>query len=146
MVRIYDPVGHSGLKKIRYYTAIIHSNIHPTGIYESHDYLEIKKYSRQQTYSFFYEPIHFLVYSYVQLYSTNVPYHFIERWGIQVKPIKVYYDPYINSIIVIQRCWKKIFVKRTIAKFVICKHIYRALLNPYTQLGKNRLLRDFLQN
>ena len=148
MVRIYDPIGNNRIlhsPEIRYYTAIIYSNVHPTGIYESHDYFEIKRYCIDHAYSFYYDPIDINVKTYVELYSSDIPYHFIERWGIPIKPIRVFYDHFTTKVILIQRWWKKVFIKRVIARFVICKYIYRALLNPYTQLGKNRLLRDFFK-
>jgi hypothetical protein len=148
MVRIYDPIGNNKLlhgPKIRYYTAITHSNVHSTGIYESHDYLEILNYSREHAYSFYYEPLNINVKTHVEVYSTDIPYHFVERWGIPIKPINVFYDYFTTKIIRIQRWWKRVFIRRKIARFVICRHVYRALLNPYTELGKNRLLRLFFK-
>ena len=141
MVKIYDPIGNK--KKIIYYTALFYSNVHAKGIRESHNYLEIKNYCIKQAYSFYYEPLNINVKTYVELYSTDMPFHFIELWNIPVKPIHVFYDHFTTKVILIQKWWRKVFIKRLIAKFVICKYIYRAWVNPYTPIGKNRLLRDF---
>ena len=107
----------------RYYTALIYSNVQSKSIYESHNYLETLSYYRKQAYSFYYEPLDINVKTYVELYSTDMPFHFIERWNIPVKPIHVFYDHFTTKVIVVQRWWRKIFIKRLIAKFVICKYI-----------------------
>jgi len=48
-----------------------------------------------------------------------------------------------KSLIKIQRKWKEIYNKRIKSINLIKKHYKVAIANPYTQLCKNRLLREF---
>jgi hypothetical protein len=117
------------------YKALIKSNINYNCDYYSDNYLTVKKYAKTQVHPFYYEPMNVHVQSYVEIYKNG-------------KLIETVYNNYTTKILLIQRWWKKMFLKRKLARFFIKQKIIRAMLNPYTQLGKNLLLNSFkkLQN
>lgn len=57
--------------------------------------------------------------------------------------IETVYDPETVAAMKIQKWWHAIYINRLISAFVIRKHVHRALANPGTQLGRDRLLREF---
>ena len=112
-----------------YYTAVVGDNI-----FESGSYLHAKKHALSQSE---------LLRTCVKLYKTNIPIQFYELWGLPITPIETFYDRETFKIVLIQRLWKKIFIKRKIAMLIIRRHFIRAILNPYTILFKNKILREF---
>ena len=112
------------------YTALIKSNINYNCPYYSSSYIQVKKYAKSQVHPFYYEPMNVHVQSYVEIYKND---HLIET----------VYNDYTTKVLLIQRWWKKTFLKRKIARFLIKQKIVRAMLNPYTQLGKKLILNSF---
>jgi len=112
------------------YTALIKSNINYNCPYYSNNYLHVKKYAKSQVHPFYYEPMNVHVQSYVEIYKNG-------------KLIETVYNDYTTKVLLIQRWWKKTFLKRKITRFFIKQKIVRAMLNPYTQLGKNLILNSF---
>jgi len=113
-----------------YYTAVLINN--DEILFESDNYTDIKNYARQ-----------ICCEQSVNVYKTSVPLEFYKLWGLQINPIQTFYDRKTYKIVLIQRWWKKIFVQRKIARLIIKRHLIRAILNPYTVLGKNKILREF---
>jgi len=117
-----------------YYTAIVYYNDESRCMYESRQYTTVKKFAKLSQCKLI---------KHIEIHKTSIPLDFYELWGLQIKPIEIFYDNDTSKIVLIQRWWKKTFIKRKIARIIIKRHITRALWNPYTILGKNRILREF---
>jgi hypothetical protein len=130
-----------------YHTAIVkyENNLFEPGIHESQDYFQIMKYARDHAYCFFYEPMGVDIKTYVEIYRTDMPYHFYQRYNLEIKPIHIFHDEFTHNATIIQRWWRKVHCRRQLARLIINKYVYRALWNPYTQLGKNVLLNIFFK-
>ena len=59
--------------------------------------------------------------------------------------IETVYDIQTTAAMIIQRKWKPIYNRRFVAAVIIKKHARRAISNPYTQLCRNRLMREFTE-
>ena len=92
------------------YTALIKSNINYNCPYYSSSYTQVKKYAKSQVHPFYYEPMNVHVQSYVEIYKND---HLIET----------VYNDYTTKVLLIQRWWKKTFLKRKIARFLIKQKI-----------------------
>ena len=130
------PQGESKVME-KYYTAIVYYTNDERHIYESRNYTTIKKFVKRS------QDSQDNLIKRIEIHKTSIPLDFYELWGLQIEPIEIFYDHETSKIMLIQRWWKKIFIKRKIARIIIKRHIIRALWNPYTILGKNRILREF---
>jgi len=57
--------------------------------------------------------------------------------------IDTVYDLKTTKCKIIQQWWRNIYNKRIVAAVIIKKHMRRAIVNPYTELCRRRLLREF---
>jgi hypothetical protein len=53
------------------------------------------------------------------------------------------YDSQTTAVFIIQKWWRKIYNKRLLAATIIKKRLCKAIANPYTELCRRRLLREF---
>ena len=57
--------------------------------------------------------------------------------------ITTVHDPLTTAILLVQKCWRKIYNRRFVAAVIIKRNIRRSIANPSTQLCRNRLMREF---
>ena len=69
----------------------------------------------------------------------------IHHYELYQQCIETVYDPKTTAAMIIQKIWKSIYNRRFVASVIIKKHVRKAISNPYTQLCKNRLIREFNQ-
>ena len=110
-------------------------------VFTRYDYYEALAQAKRHTfflYNTFYRIIInvYVVIYYVPLNSENIS---IDSTTFS----KTVYHPVVDGIVKIQRLWRILLFKRKRARKIISDSIWFALGNPYTQLGRNRLLREF---
>jgi|688.fasta_scaffold619981_2 hypothetical protein len=116
------------------YVAIIkYSNSQDVTCYESDKWTLVKYWAKKHAYSFYYEPHDVTINTYVEIYFNGLL-------------VKTFYNSFTNAVFMIQRWWRKVYSIRKNARIIIMRAIYSALSNPYTQIGKNRILNDFFKN
>ena len=67
-------------------------------------------------------------------------YHNYELYDMCIETV---YDPETTASMLIQKKWRRVYHTRLAAAAIIRKHMRKAICNPYTQLCKNRLMREF---
>ena len=89
---------------------------------------------------------------YVKIFEIPFGYHVpinnefgFENYELEEMCIKTIYNPPTCAAMVIQRKWRTIYNTRLASAAIIRKHMKLAIVNPYTQLGRNRLLREFAE-
>ena len=67
----------------------------------------------------------------------------IENLELYQYHIEDVYDSQTIAAFIIQKWWRKIYNKRLLAATIIKKRLRKAIANPYTELCRRRLLREF---
>jgi len=57
--------------------------------------------------------------------------------------IETVYDPVTTAAMLIQKCWRVVYHRRFVAAVIIKRELRKAIANPYTEICKRRLLREF---
>ena len=57
--------------------------------------------------------------------------------------LETVYDPQTTAAMLIQKRWREIYNRRFVAAVIIKRELRKAIANPYTQLCKRRLVREF---
>ena len=65
------------------------------------------------------------------------------HWEMYRNHVDTIYDPKTTAAMLIQKYWRIIYYKRFVAAVVIKRHLKFAIANPYTELCKRRLMREF---
>ena len=66
-----------------------------------------------------------------------------ENYELYDQCIDTVYGPHTTAAMIIQKRWRRIYNTRFASAAIIKKHLKRAISNPYTQLCRKRLLREF---
>ena len=81
-------------------------------------------------------------------FGYNIPIHHhkdAENYELYEMCMKTVYDRETTAVMIIQRKWRTIYNTRFAAAVIIRKRMKHAIANPYTQLCRNRLNREFNQ-
>ena len=57
--------------------------------------------------------------------------------------IETVYDPKTTAAMLIQKYWRLVYNRRFVAAVIIKRELRKAISNPYTELCKRRLVREF---
>ena len=57
--------------------------------------------------------------------------------------IETVYDPKTTAAMLIQKYWRLVYNRRFVAAVIIKRELRKAISNPYTELCKRRLMREF---
>ena len=108
----------------------------------STDYFLAIKRARKEVSYFIWQPFNIIVTRYIEIYKVPAGevVLFEDKDHYYLETV---FDTFTKNILKIQRWWRRIRSKRKRARKIIGERIWFALGNPYTQLGRNRLLREF---
>lgn len=70
----------------------------------------------------------------------NEMYAYYEMYQNHIETV---YDTSTTAAMIIQKYWRVIYNERFVAAVIIKKHLRLAIANPYTELCRRRLLREF---
>jgi hypothetical protein len=59
--------------------------------------------------------------------------------------IETVYDPKTTAAMLIQKYWRLVYNRRFVAAVIIKRRLRQAIANPYTELCKRRLMREFYE-
>jgi hypothetical protein len=70
-----------------------------------------------------------------------------DQWHYQMyqNHLENVYDSETTAAMIIQKRWRVIYNKRFVAAVIIKKKLRKAIANPYTELCRRRLLREFYE-
>jgi len=69
--------------------------------------------------------------------------HTYAHYEMYQNHLETVYDPATTAAMIIQKRWRVIYNKRFVSAVIIKRELRKAIANPYTELCKRRLLREF---
>jgi len=95
-----------------------------------------------QTFVFYYKIFQLPCGEHVVIDDSDPDYGHYEMYENHVESV---YDPRTTAAMLIQKYWRVVYHKRFVAAVIIKRELRKAISNPYTELCKRRLMREFYE-
>ena len=93
-----------------------------------------------KTFVFYYKIFELPYGIHVVIDDTDAEYGHYEMYQNHIETV---YDPETTAAMIIQKHWRMVYNRRFVAAVIIKRELRKAIANPYTELCKRRLLREF---